>query len=153
MIRTNILPSGIISPRENSSQGYPFVGFFVLRTGFMASKRMISRNLRKSRKLGILIKTANSLTDFCISLYCMGIPFHDEKGLISSDPWDWKYDVHPQSLRSLEEFKKALDYLEHSGLLLKSTCGSVYRYIGHSKIQKYRTDRPKQTDYDKIEFK
>jgi hypothetical protein len=111
---------------------------------------MISRDLKKSRKLAKLYKIAGDLADFCLTLYCLGIAHHDEKGLITADPFDWKVAIHPLANRPLEHYEKALLLLKDSGLFKISPCGTVFKYYNHDKIQSYRNDRNRRTQFPEI---
>lgn len=111
---------------------------------------MISRDLKKSRKLAELYKIAGDFADFCMVLYCIGIPHHDERGLITADPFDWKVSIHPLSPRSLDEFQHALELLCHVRLLKMSPCKKVLKYMGHERIQSYRNDRNRYTQFPEI---
>lgn len=111
---------------------------------------MISRDLKKSRRVAKLYKIAGDLADFCLVLYCIGIPHHDERGLITSDPFDWKVAIHPLSPKTLNEYEKALKLLEQCGLFIKSPCGKAYKYYNHDRIQMYREGRNRQTQFPEI---
>ena len=150
----NSLPTSVqrewaIIPLEKSFTGTPFSGgFFVY--GTMANKRMISRDLKKSRRLARLFEIAGELGEFALNLYCIGIPHHDELGLITADPFDWKVAIHPLSDRSIDDFFIALECLEQCGLFKKSKCRKVFQYYNHEAIQNYRNDRNLYTEYPEI---
>lgn len=141
--------NGWTDPRRVLYGNTLFWGFFVWLV-FMANKRMISRDLVKSRRLGKLFEDYAELAEFSLNLYCLGIAHHDEKGLITADPYDWKLVIHPVAARSLKDYENALNFLEECKLFKKSPCGRVYKYYNHERIQTYRSDRDRYTQFPEI---
>lgn len=137
------------SPWKSPLREHPLLGVLFVG-GNVANKRMISRDLKKSRKVAKLYDIAGPLADFCMTLYCIGIPHHDEKGLITADPFDWKIAIHPLSPRPLEDYENALNFLEECKLFKKSPCGKVFKYHNHDQIQSYRNDRKRHTQFPEI---
>lgn len=83
----------------------------------MARGRLISRCVSTSRKFGTLPTLAGELAEFCQKLYLLIIPHTDDFGRMSADAWTIKFQVDPSSARSLDEFSRALSYLESAGLV------------------------------------
>lgn len=122
----------------------------------MAKKRMISRSLGGSKKIRRLIEDYPKIAEFTSLLFCLGIPHHDDYGLISSHAHDWKYNIYPTSDKTIPDFQEAIKAMLVVELLEISSCGEICRFVNYEKHQTFKTDRTKQSDFkepDGIQWK
>lgn len=113
----------------------------------MALRRMISNTLGGSKKIAKLLKTAGKSADFCQVVYMIGIPWADDFGQLTADPWEWKYNFFRVSPKSENDFKKALTVLVDVGLFEVSACNKAIRYTNFFKFQTLKKDRPAKNDF------
>lgn len=118
----------------------------------MANRRMLSNTLGGSKKFAKLFNVAGLLADFCQVVYLLGLPWTDDVGQVSADPWEWKNNFFRVSPKSQKTFKKALSFLVSVNLLEMSTCGKALRYTNFFKFQTLKNDRNPKNDYPGIQW-
>ena len=103
----------------------------------MARGRLISGCLSTSRKFAALALAAGKLGEFAQSLYPLIVVHCDDFGRMSGDAWSVKFQAHPTSARSVEDFNEALDAMERVVLIERydapdgSKCLAVNDFDAH----------------------
>lgn len=103
----------------------------------MARGRLISGCLSTSRKFAALASSAGKLGEFAQSLYPLIVVHCDDFGRMSGDAWSVKFQAHPTSARSVEDFNAALEAMENTGLIERydddngSKCLAVNDFDSH----------------------
>ena len=87
----------------------------------MANRRMLSRTVSTSEKLGYLFqeaeKGAQGFGEFAQLLYTWMMPQTDDWGRMSAGAWHMKMSVMPSSPRSIEHFDLAIKLMHNSRLI------------------------------------
>jgi len=83
----------------------------------MAKGRMISISLSTSARRARLNDVAGRLAEFCQAIYPLMVVHADDFGRHPGDPFTVKHVVDPTSRRTLDEFARALTFLDDVGLI------------------------------------
>ena len=78
---------------------------------------MISRSLSTSERRARLNDVAGRLAEFCQAVYPLMVVHADDFGRHSGDPFTVKHVVDPTSRRTLDEFARALAFLDEVHLI------------------------------------
>ena len=83
----------------------------------MARGRMISTSLSTSERRARLNDVAGRLAEFCQALYPLMVVHADDFGRHPGDPFTVRHVIDPTSRRTLDEFARALTFLDEVGLI------------------------------------
>jgi len=78
---------------------------------------MISKSLSTSERRARLNDVAGRLAEFCQAVYPLMVVHADDFGRHAGDPFTVKHVIDPTSRRTLDEFARALTFLDEVGLI------------------------------------
>jgi hypothetical protein len=105
---------------------------------------MISKSLSTSEKFAALYPLAEDFAEFCQLLYVMLIPHSDDFGREQGEVQTVKLLVLPGNPRPLEDFERALDYLDTVGLVRWYTAHG-HKYLQIVDFEGHQTGLHKRT--------
>lgn len=109
---------------------------------------MLARTLGSSERFFDLHETLKTegLGEFAGELYCLVVANHDDHGRFAGDAFTVKHAVYASSLRTLDEFDRALDAMHDVGLIVRYMCRRTgkraLQVVQHEQHQDLKTLAP-----------